>query len=219
MKTPDNCLDAFLFRTKKSQANDCSFNIRTARKSLNLSFRVGKANSMTIIKGANITHIALLTKNRMLLEQDSPETFQSENTFLELIQTISEELLKQKEQLLEKLKPEIIECVMNVSKALIFRELKDPEALVHLINSLLDYAASQHTYHHLHVVLAPEDLEMLQGHLSDIKYDIREIEHVRFRAASDMKRGGCRIESELGLLNYAIEREMAYLQATLCQNY
>jgi flagellar biosynthesis/type III secretory pathway protein FliH len=137
---------------------------------------------------------------------------------LDLLQTLTQKLLEQKKRLLDRLKPEIIEFAMTLCERIIRKELSQPEAMVKLINALLNGCAPQFRNERVQIILAPEDLAMLEGHLTQIQYDKREITGIFFRADPLIKRGDCRIETQRGLLNYTISRELADLQAKVLQS-
>lgn len=136
---------------------------------------------------------------------------------LQVLQTLSRKLLDYKQRLLEQLKPEVVEFAISVCERIIRKELSQPEALVKLINSLLSYAASSVRHETVHLILSPEDLVVLENHLTSIHYDKRDIGGVSFRADSLMKRGDCRIETSTGLLNYTISRQLGDLQSKVLQ--
>lgn len=135
--------------------------------------------------------------------------------FLNLIQTMAQKLLEQKENILNILKPEVVRFAIAICERVIRKELSHPEAMVQLINSLLSYKDQTYGPAPVQVVLAPEDLIMLEEHLSKIEYNVQEMAAIRFRAEPLMKRGDCRIETESGLLNYTIARELANFSSCL----
>jgi flagellar biosynthesis/type III secretory pathway protein FliH len=200
---------------------------------------------MTIIRGENITEVAQLTATKELLyleskegegsfiEEECRKAFQQgveqgkkigyekyaqENKpLLELLPLIAQKLLEQKRKLLELLKPEIVEFCLHVCERVLRRELSQPESMATLINSLLNVCLPQFSHEKIHILLAPEDLVMLENHLTQIHFNKREIEGISFRADPLIKRGDCRIEAKTGLLNYSIARELADLQAKVLQ--
>ncbi len=198
-----------------------------------------------IIRGEKIDDTAILTPTRELLfaekneqgldfiKEECCKSFQkgqergervgyeralNETTaLLGLLQTMTDKLLEQKKHLLEQLKPEVIECAIAICERVIRKELSQPEVLVQLINSLLAIS-TQHLQHDtIQIVLAPDDLMILENHLNQIQYDRREINGIRFTQDSLMKRGDCRIETKSGLLNHDISRELFELQSKVLQ--
>jgi len=200
---------------------------------------------MTILKEENITEMALLTSTKELLflekkegegsfiEEECRKAFQKGVEFgekigyekyaqenkplLELLPALSRKFFEQKNKLLEHLKPEIVEFCIHVCERIIRKELSQPETLAALINSLLKVCMPQLSHEKIDIILAPEDLVMLENHLSQIYFNKREIEGIGFRADPLIKRGDCRIEAKSGLMNYSIARELAGLQAKVVQ--
>jgi flagellar biosynthesis/type III secretory pathway protein FliH len=199
---------------------------------------------MKIIRGEKVKESLLLTATRELFNSDLPmhgsffeeechkafedgikrgeelgyEKFVAEaKTFLDLLTLLAHKLLDQKKKLLDQLKPEIVEFSMHVCERILRKELSQPESMAALINSLLNLCAHQFKEETLHVFLAPEDLGMLEGYLSQMSNSHREIKGVSFQADTLIRRGDCRIEAKAGLLNYSISRELADLQAKILQ--
>ena len=196
---------------------------------------------MNIIRGEPITEIATLTAtkelrfsercadNSFFLEDERAKAYHKGQDagekigyakalyetkgLLDLLQTLTRKLLEQKKRLLDQLKPEIIEFSIAVCEKVIRKELSQPETLVRLINSLLSVRDPNFQHEHLKIILAPEDLLLLEKYLTQISYDKREIEGVSFWEDSLIRRGDCRIEGQTGLLNYSIARELSDLSA------
>jgi flagellar biosynthesis/type III secretory pathway protein FliH len=198
---------------------------------------------MTIIRGEKICTTAALTSSKKLHfpETNEPLPFVEEqisafkkgevqgekrgyeramsetHMLFTLLQKLAEKLLEQKNHLLDQLKPEVIEFALAICERVIRKELSQPEIMVHLINSLLTFSTPQFRHDTLRIVLAPEDLIMLENHLSHIQFDKREIEGLRFHSDPLMRRGDCRIEGQNGVINHTISRELADLQAKILQ--
>ncbi len=126
--------------------------------------------------------------------------------FLQLLQTITEKMLEEKKRLFDELKPDIIEFALTVAERVIRIELSQPEKLAKLIESFLTHSAFQGET--LKVILAPEDLVMLESHLQKISYDNKEIKGLRFASDSFLRRADVRIETKTAILNFALSREM-----------
>lgn len=197
---------------------------------------------MSIIKGiGNIQETAILTASGELLHSEGNKGFanlieeecrkaardgekrgekigyekakEEMQIHLNLLQKMTRKILEEKTRLLDVIKPEIVEFSLKVSEHLIRQELTRPESLIKLINSLLTVATTSVFEHDcVHVILAPEDLSLLEKRFSEIHFDSRTIGQLRFGCDPLMKRGDCRIEMKSGLLNYDIERELSSLQ-------
>jgi len=199
---------------------------------------------MSILRGECIHEVALLTATRELyfIEKDPSHSFIEEEcrqafqkgkekgekigyeqilndsrVLLELLQALIKKLMEQNKRLLEHLKPQVVEFAIAVCERIIRKELSQPEAMVNLINSLLNVSASRLYGTPLNIILAPDDLVMLESHFAKIQYDKHEITGTSFRADPFLKRGDCRIETPTGLLNYTISRELADLQTKILQ--
>jgi flagellar assembly protein FliH len=200
---------------------------------------------MSIIRGERIEALAVLKQNRELdfsekngiensfLEEECQRAFQhgskagekigyekalnETKVHLDLLQAIADKLLEQKKRLLDQLKPQIIEFAITLCEKIIRNELKSKEALVKLIHSLLTISLSQSRQESLQIFLAPDDLIMLEGHLAQIQCDKHIIAEITFRADPMIKRGDCRLETQTGLLNYSISRQLSDLQTKILQ--
>lgn len=198
---------------------------------------------MKIIRGEALHDVALLTSEGELLvtreeridlaEEDLSNAFkkgeergvqegyaraqEETKVLIALLQTIARKVLDQKKRLLERVKPEMIEFSMGVCERIIRSELSHPQAFVKLINSLIQSATPALKDDTLQIVLSPDDFILLEKSFTHIHYDKREIEGIRFVSDSLMRRGDCRIETKIGLLNYDISRELTDLQAKILQ--
>lgn len=199
---------------------------------------------MNIIRGEQITESATLTATKelfncekqdggSLIDEECERAFQKGielgeksgfekavheiKGWVELLQTITQKLIEQKTRLLDHLKPEVIEFAITVCERVIRKELSQPETMAKLIHSLITVCAPHLRQETVHIILAPDDLVMLESYLAHIHHDKRQIEAIHFRGDPLVKRGDCRIEMQAGLLNYSIARELADLQAKVLQ--
>lgn len=137
--------------------------------------------------------------------------------FIDLLQTMARKILEYKHRLLDQLKPEVIEFAMTVCERLIRKELSQPEALVNLIHSLLTATKNSLKSDAIDIIVAPEDLSMLESHLSSFARLSNGVEGLTFRKDPLMRRGDVRLETKAGLLNYDLARELADLQTLVLQ--
>ena len=128
--------------------------------------------------------------------------------YLEILQTVIQKILDEKERLFDHLRPELLEFSLILCERVMRQELAQPETLAKMIDEHLRNAAPTLQGALVHIVLSPEDLAMLQGHLETIHYDKREIRGVRFVPDPTMHRGDVRIETPTHLLNCALTREL-----------
>lgn len=185
---------------------------------------------MTIIRGETVSTQILLTPSGELLSSEHEEfvdlveeecrkaflkgrekgekighqkALEENKSYIALLQTMTQKVLEHKKRLLDQLKPEVVEFSIAVCERIIRKELSNPQALARLIQTLL-----VSTHKAVRVVLAPDDLALLEG------IDLEGVECV---VDSLMRRGDCRIETTAGLLNYDISRELGDLQAKVLQ--
>lgn len=199
---------------------------------------------MKVIRGESVHETAILTSSGELLHskkegisdliaEECRKAFQKgfekgekvghqraleeSKTFLDLLQVIARKVLEQKERLLDQLKPEIIEFSMVVCEQVIRKELSQPQALVRLINTLLNLAHPELKNDPIHIILSPEDYLLLEEIFSHIQYDAQKLAEIQFKSDPLMRRGDCRIETKSALLNYDISRELSDLQTKVLQ--
>lgn len=100
-----------------------------------------------------------------------------------------------------------------IARKIVGKELSTrPEALVPLIDTLLDEAEAHQT---LTLSLNPNDLKFLEKHM-DLKQRSREARHpFSLRTDSSLERGGCRIESDIQLIDATLETRFSLLEQTL----
>lgn len=133
--------------------------------------------------------------------------------YLAMLQTIASKLLEQKKHLLDHLKPELVEFSLVVCEKVIRQELSQPERLAKMIDSHLATATPFLQGDLVKIILAPDDLIVLEDYLGKIQYDKREIKSLRFVPDSSIRRGDCRIETKTGLLNCSISRQLEDLRS------
>jgi flagellar assembly protein FliH len=134
---------------------------------------------------------------------------------LKLLQTLSVKLLEHKHQLIDQLKPEVIQFAINLCERMIRRELSHPENFIRWIHYLFSYLANQTDQETIHLILAPEDLVILQTQLSQVLTDHSALKAITLRSDPLMRRGDCRIETPTKMLNWSIHRELEDLQAKI----
>lgn len=139
------------------------------------------------------------------------------SSLLGILQSFSHKLLEYKHQLLEQLKPEVVAFAISVCERIVRKELSQPESFIRLINSLLVYATQSIRGDPVKLILSPDDLVMLENHLSKIHYDKREMESLSFHSDSQLQRGDVRLETPSTLLNYTLSRQLADLQSKVLQ--
>lgn len=128
------------------------------------------------------------------------------------VHKMGEMLHEQKTQLLNQMKPEVIEFALSVCEQVLRKELSQTETFIKYLQSLLTTMHISSVDGIFHVFLAPEDLIMLDPFFSEIESILNPIKDIRFLPDSTLTRGDCRIESKTGLLNSSIAREIENLR-------
>ncbi|MCB1181034.1 MAG: hypothetical protein KDK55_03310 [Chlamydiia bacterium] len=141
-------------------------------------------------------------------EEGYTKAMKEGHTFITLLQSITMRLLEQKERLLHCLKPELIDFAITVCEKVIRQELSSPQTMFKLINSHLASVTPRFHAEMITIALSPDDLVMLDTYLSKLSYDKKEIKRIRFIHDKSLSRGDFRIETQTGLLNCTIEREI-----------
>lgn len=109
-----------------------------------------------------------------------------------------------------------ISSCLAVAKRIARKELQtNPEALVKMINGILDEAQGQHS---LTIYFNPADLELLKKHSDLARWTQREEGPCVFKTDARLTRGGCRMESEIQLLDATIETQFALMEKELSRN-
>jgi len=108
-----------------------------------------------------------------------------------------------------------IASTLAVARHVIRKELDThPGILAHLIGSLLEEVEESHS---LILYLNPKDVESLEEHTS-LKDILRESNRsFSLRPDPQLERGGCRIETELQLLDASIETQFALIEQAVRQ--
>lgn len=130
----------------------------------------------------------------------------------QMLQTIAQKFLEQKNALIEQLKPEIVEMAIIAAEKVIRVELSQREKLVKLIDSFLQIYISSFQAEVVKIFLNPEDLATFE---SAFKLDKKEIKSLRFCPDKNLLQGDFRIESKSSLLNFNINRELEDLRAKI----
>lgn len=135
------------------------------------------------------------------------------HSYLGLLQTIAAKMLEQKQNLLEHLKPEILDFSLIVCEKILRQELSHPEKLAKMIQTLFNAASHEMKGEDVTIFLSPQDLSLVCDHLKTMRHE--ESASLHFTADPLMRRGDCRIESKSGLLNCTIARELEDLRAKI----
>ena len=108
-----------------------------------------------------------------------------------------------------------LQTCLTIARRIVRRELAaQPEALTQLIDSLLaDAEAGQALTLYLH----PSDLEMIKKHTDFLASTERSDRKLILKPDPGLDRGGCRLESEIQLLDASVEAQFALFEEALLQ--
>lgn len=120
-----------------------------------------------------------------------------------LLEKISKRLVEEKQSLLERMKPEIIDFCLLLTEQLIRQQFTDPTVLMNMVHSLIEAIGKERAP--LSVILAPEDLEMIALFIEEEK---NKLTHIYFSSDPTVQRGDVRIECDSMLVNCALAREL-----------
>jgi len=127
---------------------------------------------------------------------------------VQLMKTVSDQVQKTSESLLESSRPEIVRFSLFVAETILRRELSNPEAMKKQVEAVLLQAkpiVREHAGLDLH--LHPEDLKMVEEQMQG-----EDSSYLHFFADSSMSRGDCRAETVLGMVNVNIQRLLQDLE-------
>jgi flagellar assembly protein FliH len=117
------------------------------------------------------------------------------------------------EMLLTQYRDWLIDTCLNISRRIVRSELgTESSHLSRLIDALLREAVEGHM---LTVYVHPDDLDLLEKHI-DLKL-LAERSGRNFSLKADVKldRGGCRLESDMQLIDASIEKQFSLIEQTL----
>jgi len=129
------------------------------------------------------------------------------------LEGLFQELKTLPETLLETYRDWLIETCLHIARHLVRRELAtDSGELSQLIDTLLREAVADHA---LTVHLHPDDLAMLEQHLDLKLLAERTGRNFCLKADAHLERGGCRMESEIQLIDASIEKQFDLIEQAL----
>lgn len=126
-----------------------------------------------------------------------------------LLFALSDKLLEHKEQLLAKLKPEIIDFSLSICEKILKSELSHKEKLAKLISSYLERRFEGEK---VLIFLTPEDLILLDPFLQEMANAERT---VHFLADTNLERGDFRIETKTSIMNGTLSRQLEELRTKI----
>ena len=107
----------------------------------------------------------------------------------------------------------IVKLAIEISKKIIHRELKQsPEILIYVVREALRRVANSG---HILVKVNPEDLKLFQALDKEVGDQVSAFESVDFISAEEIQRGGCTIESEVGIVDAQLDVQLEKIEQML----
>lgn len=119
------------------------------------------------------------------------------------------DLEKMPQQILGHYRNWLVETSLSIARHIIRREVKGD--LTHLSNLIDELLAQAHERHNLSLWVHPDDFELLKNHTSILELSSSQGRQLSLRADPGMERGGCRLESDLEVLDASIEKQFSLL--------
>jgi flagellar assembly protein FliH len=117
------------------------------------------------------------------------------------------------EQLLADYRGWIIDTSLAIARHVVGRELAgDKQQLIQLIDSLVREADEGHT---LTLYVNPNDLDLLEKHVELKHLEANSGRALHLKADPRLERGGCRMESDIQMLDASIEKQFALIKETM----
>lgn len=139
-------------------------------------------------------------KKRMMIVKDRLEEI------IENVQRLSDRVLQD-------YRDWMISTCLAVARRIVRRELAmDTGYLVDMIDALLAEADEKNT---VTIYLNANDLRLLEEHLDLRELTERSAHRCRLKADESIEQGGCRLESEIQLLDASIEKQFAQIEQNL----
>ena len=114
------------------------------------------------------------------------------------------------EQLFAEYREWIIQTCLEISRHLVRRELHgDTKQLADLIDALMHQAEEDHS---LTIHVHPHDLDLLEKHLAFQEFMASCGRTLHLKADPHLERGGCRMESDIQLLDASLEQQFALIE-------
>lgn len=131
---------------------------------------------------------------------------------LSVMEECQKKLQEQQEVLYEEAKPELVKFALAVCERVIRCRLEDGDKWTQMVQMLLQQARPILHDVVADVVVSSEDLRNLQDAIDKSYFEHGGAKKINFVADDAMKRGDCRIETPMGLLNFDMKRILSDLE-------
>jgi flagellar assembly protein FliH len=129
-----------------------------------------------------------------------------------MLNLIAASLQIKREEIFELLRPEMIKFNIRLMEKLLQEHLKNPSALMTLIEKLLLQIQSTIKDVPIKVLVSPEDYQIINQNLANIDSSSATVSQIHLLSDVTVQKGNCRLETTLGMLNYDIPRLMKDLE-------
>jgi flagellar assembly protein FliH len=149
--------------------------------------------------------------------QGQKDGFEYGRKHISIIKEHLERLLDGLEKLPDRLLGDYREWIINtcltIARQIVRRELQtDPRQLIELIDTLLRETSEKYT---VSVQVNPADLDLMKKHTDLSHLSEQNGRKLEFSSDPDIERGGCRLESEIELVDATIEKQFALIEQDL----
>lgn len=151
------------------------------------------------------------------IQQGTKEAQQELEETLALLRTYVDAVVKQQEGLISKAHAECIPFCLAVCEQILRRELSHKESYTKLLDSVLQYASVITKNQQVNLFVAEEDHVFLSDGLHQLKIEGGLAERLHVSVDPNLLRGDCRLETELGLVNFDIKRQLDNLEKRLLE--
>lgn len=126
-----------------------------------------------------------------------------------------EEISRLRESILHNSSQDMLRLVLTIARQVIHREVTvNPDIVLSTIEMALQASVKSDSYT-IHV--NPEDLELVEERKPLFLASIRGLENIHFRPDTEVERGGCLVESNLGQVDATIEGQLDEVRRTLLE--
>lgn len=131
----------------------------------------------------------------------------------QLLHTLADKLMQHRKQLLIQVKPEVIELAFDIAEKLIRQELSQTKTLMQFIHALVMQAIGAFAGTPIKIFLNPENMLEIEPMLDSIQSQMRT--KLEFCADPKLTMGDCRIQSDVGILNAEIKKQLDHMKSRL----
>lgn len=148
-------------------------------------------------------------------EQAVLEMEQETESLMKLLESTIQELRKEKESFYQENEFYIVKLAIEIAKRIIQTELsQNPEILLYVVREALKRISDKGR---IVIQTHPDDLALLHNNHDFMKKHLIVFEHVDFIATEKVRRGGCLIESESGIVDAQLDVQLEKIEQSLLE--